>query len=352
VLQSSAQYSEAAEVLRKGLELQPYKPEPLLRATLGSVYRRAGEYDTGMRLVAETYEDSKGGETEGQYIRWLARESFGAHRYDDAIASFEIAMRDGHELPASRSLLADSYLAIGDIQSATLEVQRAEELVAQQMADGRAMSRSLSFARLSRMTLDIAVNDVREMLPRSKELLARAESNSDDPWVWLDLYEGGLQSIILGRYDEGAHAMEKLLRIGEDPENYALAAYAFSKLGDEDMTQELLDKGRENVDQHFQRRGETKRALVYASLFLAIDNQADLAIGNLQRAFDKGYRDHGYLAYMPPFDPIRNDPRFTEILRLMRADTQKMRERVDSVRDSGDWESLIARFSPQQTASR
>ena len=99
-------------------------------------------------------------------------------------------------------------------------------------------------------------------------------------------------------------------------------------------------------------RNASAQALIFIALFLAMDEQADQAISVLQRAYDQGFRDHGYLAYMPPYDPIRNDPRFVEILRMIRADTQKMRERVDSVRDNGDWESLLARFSPQQTASR
>jgi tetratricopeptide (TPR) repeat protein len=199
--------------------------------------------------------------------------------------------------------------------------------------------------------LDIAVNDVAGMLATTKILLAKVESNPDDRWAWFDLFQAGLTSIILGRYDDGARTMETLLLTGQDPENYALATYAFSKLGDEDKAQNFREKGRQNADEYLRERDASKDALIFAALFLAMDEQADQAISMLQRAYDKGYRDHGYLAYMPPFDPIRNDPRFGEILRMMRADTQKMRERVDSVRAKGDWESLLARFSPQQTAS-
>ena len=349
-----SRHAEAAEVLSKGLELQPYKPEPLLIANLGSSYVKAGEYEKGMRLLAENYVDQKGAETEGQYILWMANAAFGAYRYDDAIAAYEIATRDGHESALSGSALGLAYLAIGDIRTATKEVERAERHVAQQETEGRSMNSQIALTRQSRLTLDIAVNDVAAMLATTKILLAKVGSNPDDRWAWLDLFQAGLTSIILGRYNDGARAMETLLLTDQDPENYALATYAFSKMQDvnEDKVQAFREKGRQNADEYLREANESMHALIFAALFLAMDEQTDQAISMLQRAYDKGYRDHGYLAYMPPFDPIRNDPRFGEILRMMRADTQVMRERVDSVRATRDWESLLARFSPQQTASR
>lgn len=345
-------HAEAAEVLSKGLALQPYKPEPLLRASLGQAYARAGEYEKGMRLLAENYTDAKGTETEGQYILWMARAALAAHRYDDAIATYEIAMRDGYESIDSRRRHAMAYLAVGDIRAASKELDRAEQLLEQQEEKGRNNNRIVMILRFVRLDLDIVVNDVQYMLPRSKELLARAESDPDNDLAWLDLYSGGLLSIILGRYDDGARAMETVLLTQQDPENYALAAYAHSQLGSTDRALELREKGRENADEFLRSRNESARALVYVALFLAMDEQSDQAIASLQRAYDKGFRNHAYLSYMPPFDPIRNDPRFAEILRLMHADTQEMRERVDTARASGDWESLLVRFSSPQTASR
>ena len=202
------------------------------------------------------------------------------------------------------------------------------------------------------MNLDIANNDVKGLLHRTKVYLSDAETHPDSGTASLGLFQGGLQSIFLGRHADGAAAMEELLLTAKDPENYALAVYAHDKVGNVERAQELRDEGRPFVQEYLQRRGESLQPLTYAALFQAQDGQADLAISNLQRAYDKGYRDHGYLAYMPPFDPIRNDPRFSEILRAMRADTSKMRERVDSARAGGDWESLIARFNQPQTASR
>jgi adenylate cyclase len=139
-LTNYSRHAEAAEVLSKGLELQPYKPEPLLRANLGSSYVHAGKYDKGMRLLAENYADQKGAETEGQYILWMAKTAYGAHRYDDAIAAYEIALRDEHASARGQSELGLAYLAIGDFPAATKEVERAERQVAQQEAEGRSMN--------------------------------------------------------------------------------------------------------------------------------------------------------------------------------------------------------------------
>jgi hypothetical protein len=83
--------------------------------------------------------------------------------------------------------------------------------------------------------------------------------------------------------------------------------------------------------------------LEWVTKFLAVDGQIDEAIENLQRMYELGYREHAYLTYMPLFDSLRNDPRFIELIRKMRADTAVMRKRVEAARATGDWDSLIAR---------
>jgi hypothetical protein len=92
---------------------------------------------------------------------------------------------------------------------------------------------------------------------------------------------------------------------------------------------------------------------VWFAMFEAAVDENDQAMAFLQQAYAKGYLDHSFLVHMPLFDQIRNDPRFVALLEAMLADTDAMRARVDAARESGDWESLIAKyFEDQDTLDR
>ena len=128
-----------------------------------------------------------------------------------------------------------------------------------------------------------------------------------------------------------------------DPDNFALAAFAHQELGNAEKSMYYREEGRVVVDEFTKDRYLTGDFLAWIASFQAVDQQPDEAIQTLQQAYDRGFRAHPYLVYMPVYDSIRDDPRFKEIIRKMRADTAKMRERVDAARKTGDWESIIAR---------
>ena len=338
---------EAAEVLAKGLELQPYEPEPLLRVNLGTTYTAIGEYDKGMRLIAATYKDQKGTNLEGQYIAWLALAAVNSQRFDEAVAFLEIAIGDGHESAKTRASLAEALLGLGDLDSAAREIERAEEIVAQEQAEGRSMHTTTAHVLLNRLQVDTARNDVEGLLATKKDLMTKIDAGADDQWAWFDIYQAGLITLILGNHDEGSRIMDQLIDHlgpeGNDAENYALAAYAHMQIGNPEQAQVYLVAGRNLVAEELNDWQDSAGHLTMVALFEAADGKVDAAVEMLQGAYDIGYRNPFYLFYMPPFEVIRNDPRFVELVRQMRADTALMRERVEKARATGDWESIVAR---------
>ena len=137
--------------------------------------------------------------------------------------------------------------------------------------------------------------------------------------------------------------MDRFIVDVPDPENFAFAAFAQEKAGNSEKARGYLEEGRVSVDEFMQDRYPSIRPLEWVTKFLAVDGRIDEAIENLQRMYELGYRDHAYLSYMPLFDSLRNDPRFIELIRMMRTDTKVMRKRVEAARATGDWDSIIAK---------
>ncbi len=77
-LSGRGRHAEAIEVLSKGLELNPYKPEPLLRVSLGYSFIALGQYEKGMHLLAANYAENRGTPLEAQHLRQLASAAPGA----------------------------------------------------------------------------------------------------------------------------------------------------------------------------------------------------------------------------------------------------------------------------------
>jgi hypothetical protein len=60
----------------------------------------------------------------------------------------------------------------------------------------------------------------------------------------------------------------------------------------------------------------------------ALRGDADAAVEWLERAFDTGWRDYGFLVRDPIFRPLANDARFVRVLDRMRRDVEAQRERA------------------------
>jgi len=342
-LNGQGRYAEAVDVLLSGLELNPFRPEPWLRANLGNAYISLGDYEKGMRQFAANYTENKGSIHALQYLNNLGEAALGDDRFDEALAVFEISLREAYDSPRLRGNLATALLAIGDIDAAAAEVARGEAIVVQERANGRTMNWSFATVIDARWLVDIATKNIKNQLLQAKHFLKIADEEEDGFWSTNAQYDAAIRYFVLSRYDEAARMLDIFTESTRDPDNFALAAFAHQELGNAEKSMYYREEGRVVVDEFTKDRYLTADLLPWIASFQAVDQQPDEAIQTLQQAYDRGFRDHPYLVIMPVYDSIRDDPRFKEIIRKMREDTAKMRERVDAARKTGDWESLIAR---------
>jgi TolB-like protein/Tfp pilus assembly protein PilF len=343
-LNNRGQYIEAIDVLGRGLVLNPYKPEPWLRFNLGNAHMYLGQYDKGMQLLAANYADNKGTNLESQVVTQFGNAPLFWGRYDEAIAVFEIAIRDGNDGAKIRGLLAHSLLAIGDIEAAATQITLGEAIVAEQRAAGRTMNHSFWAVEDARKLLDMATNNMEHLLAEQKRILSAIE-NSERIWSEIRKYDAGLRAIILRRWEEAARLMDNYtVDLGNrSAEGFAYAAFAYQKIGDTDKAAFHLGEGQKELEKLLKVRHPSIHELMGTSLIEAAAGHTEEAIDALHSAYELGFRDHAYLAYMPLYDSVRSDPRFLEFLQTMRADTKQMLKRVKNARASSDWESLIAR---------
>src|SRR5207237_1117401 len=111
-----------------------------------------------------------------------------------------------------------------------------------------------------------------------------------------------------GMFAEAQADLEKLRRIDNTPWSLAESAYVFGRSGQQPEARRALEKLQE-----LNRRQQLDSGLIL---------RAQLGIGNKDQAFElleKAYSQHSNalttLKVDPAFDPLRNDPRFEDLLR-------------------------------------
>lgn len=107
-------------------------------------------------------------------------------------------------------------------------------------------------------------------------------------------------------------------------------AYALQKRGDAARARDLIAQAEAHARERVADGDDTAYQRIELAAVAALRGNADAAFEWLDRAFDAGYRDYGYLARDPIFKPIRADLRFTRALDRMRRDVDAQRERARS----------------------
>ena len=146
---------------------------------------------------------------------------------------------------------------------------------------------------------------------RDTEALAQVEpfvaSNPDHP---VTLYFAGLAYMRLGQHDAAIEVFERAMTIMDRlPFYLGLAGWAYGVAGRTDAARAVLDE--------LVTRAKSEYVInTSIGLVLGALGQHDEAFEHLERAID----DREPLmacAYLPPFDPVRQDPRFKAVLRRM-----------------------------------
>jgi TolB-like protein/Tfp pilus assembly protein PilF/tRNA A-37 threonylcarbamoyl transferase component Bud32 len=101
-------------------------------------------------------------------------------------------------------------------------------------------------------------------------------------------------------------AIESTIRIAEQPNYAPTVAYALS--GEKDKAREILDKIFENLGKQWYSH------VTIAEVYVALGDK-EQAFSWLERAFAESDMGLPYLKILPELDPLRSDPRFTELLK-------------------------------------
>jgi tetratricopeptide (TPR) repeat protein len=133
------------------------------------------------------------------------------------------------------------------------------------------------------------------------------------------LFLEGLALHSLGRHEEALHRFEKVERVNPD---HTIAAAALL-----DLAVELDRLGRTGArdaalataERRFKARSGSRFAFQGLAGVAAVRGERDVAFAWLQRALEAGMRSTVQLELDPAFEPIRHDPRFSELARRMRA---------------------------------
>jgi TolB-like protein len=123
----------------------------------------------------------------------------------------------------------------------------------------------------------------------------------------------GFAYLVKGMHEKALHEVQWLVDHSGVPEDYTAAAITYANMGKTEEVQTILSylfDMSENVD--FQRPISFELALVYVAL-----GEFDTAFDYLNRALEENSGEMVHLKVGPLFDPLREDPRFQELLDRM-----------------------------------
>jgi len=105
-------------------------------------------------------------------------------------------------------------------------------------------------------------------------------------------------------------------------------AYALQKRGESARSKVLAADAERYARERIAAGDDSPEQRVELAAAAALRGEADAALEWLERAFEAGYRDYGFLERDPIFRPLGSDARFVRVLDRMRRDVEAQRERA------------------------
>jgi TolB-like protein len=105
-------------------------------------------------------------------------------------------------------------------------------------------------------------------------------------------------------------------------------AYALHNRGESARSKVLAADAERYARERIAAGDETPDQRVELAAVAALRGDADAAVAWLERAFDAGYRNYGFLERDPIFRPLGRDARFVRVLDRIRRDVEAQRERA------------------------
>lgn len=265
ILMNQGRVDEAIEMFKKAAEVAPRSSIPLSNLWFTYMYQKkdaaAGE-GIGRKLVEL-------GRGIGSYHTYLGYSLAAQEKFEEAEKEFRKTIEIEPEHPYAVANLAHVLFALGRAEEAVPVYQKVLDLTRHGKTGGSVEGDSLDLilALKNSGKIEQAKKMASEVLESVKKRTASAPLKLDDLFVL-----GEIEALV-GRASEANRYLRQVLDMGpKDP-------------------------------------GELKGI----AEFYALLGQDELAISNLKRSLDAGYRDYFFPVILPAFQAIRTDPRFRAI---------------------------------------
>ena len=217
-------------------------------------------------------------------------------QWEDAEAEFKRAIRLDPNYPTAHHWYSIQLRAVGRVDEARAEIKRAQELDPLSLIIGQSLASFYLFSE----------GDVNSSIEQCKRVIDLAP---DYPRVYDTL---GLAYLKQGRYAEAIVQLQKAVELssGKDRRTLRSLGYAYGISGKRAEALALL-KGLEREYERKEALGQDVAA-VYAGL-----GDKDQTFAWLEKDFQARSGLLARIRYEPPFESLRSDPRYADLLRRM-----------------------------------
>jgi DNA-binding winged helix-turn-helix (wHTH) protein/TolB-like protein/Flp pilus assembly protein TadD len=215
--------------------------------------------------------------------------------WPEAERQFKKALESNPNYATAHQWYAEHLARTGRLQEAVAEARRAEELDPASPLTNGIVGTTFYRAR----QYDRAIEQLEKTL----------EMDPDFASTHLHL---GMTYVQTKMYDKAISHFERLRTLwGSNPQLLAVLGYGYAVAGENSRAQKVLDELKDLSKQQY------VSPLGIALVHIGLDEK-DQAFNWVERAYEDRVFGLGYLKVEPFFDPLRSDPRFTQLLKRMR----------------------------------